>query len=183
MILDKGPYDGYVFDRNDPKGLARVRAILPGVFTDSERRDIPTPWLFPKDQATGEKRGDFNPPDKDAEVNVHFINGSPENGRYSLGHWAEGQTPVGAVASSDGDNKVYDDGILRVERDNREASKGYRFTHVPTSTLLIEFDANTMRLKVVAPTSLDLEAIGEVSVTAAAVTINGRLVEKSGEPI
>lgn len=175
--LTKGPFDGYVVDRNDPKGLARVRASLPG--TEDEK----TGWLFPDDRALGDKKGEFNPPDKGAEVNVVFIEGNPNNGRYRLGHWGEGEIPSGAVASDDGDHKVFDDGVLRVERDERSASKGYRLKHSPTDTLLMELDANTLRMKVVAPTSLNLEAVGEVRITGGAVSINGRPVLKSGEPI
>lgn len=178
MPVDEGPYDGYVYDSNDPKGLMRVRAVLPG----TDEGDQPTSWLLPKDKALGPGKGEASAPDKGAEVSVEFVSGNPENGRYSLGHWGEGEVPTGASVADAGDHKVYDDGVIRVERDERAATKGFRVKHADGATLL-EYDANTRRFRVFPQTSLDLKVEGELKIEAPAVTINGRIVLPYGDPI
>lgn len=175
--LTMGPFDGYVSDRNDPKDDGRIRAVLPGVVDDK------TGWLWPDGVATGENQGEFNPPKVGALVNVIFIEGNPNNGRYKPGHWPQGKKPMGAtVTADDGDNKVFDDGVIKVERDERGASKGFRVTHVNGDTIL-EYDASTGRIRLYSPTSVDIKSLGEINLEAAAVTINSRPVLKSGEPI
>jgi len=177
--LDKTS-DGYVTDRIDPKGVGRVRANLPGKMDE-------TAWLFPEDAALGDGKGEFNPPDVGAEVNVWFVAGNPENGRYRKGHWGikdDGSTevPEGAVVTANGDQKVYEDGIIRVERDNRSGTAGIRFKHADGTTFA-EYDAVTRRLKFNAASGIELETLGEFSVDAGRATINGRVVADSQEPI
>ena len=178
MALNDNPYDGYVYDRNDPKGLMRIRAVLPGI----DEGDEPTGWILPEDSALGPGKGDANVPDKDAEILVEFINGNPENGRYRRGHWGEGEVPSEASVSDDGDHKVFDDGVIRVERDERSSTKGIRVKHAD-GTILLEYDANTRRMRLAIPTSLDLKVEGELKIEAPAITINDRIVMPKGDPI
>lgn len=175
-----GTYDGYVVDRFDPRGLGRVRASLPGVLKE-------TGWLIPEDAASGDGKGEFNPPDIGAAVNAWFVMGHPDNGRYRKGHWGikdDGSTevPSGAVVTAAGDHKIYDDGILRVERDDRSGTAGLRFKHADGTTFA-EYDAATRRVRFYAASAVELETLGEISMDAARVTINGRVVADSGEPI
>jgi hypothetical protein len=176
MPIDPGPHDGYVAEREDPLGIGRVRATLPGVVNDV------TSWLFPLGAAKGEGKGNIAPPDLNAEVTVWFLRGNPDNGRYVEGHWARGNAPVGAVVSNAGDNMVYFDGVIKVERDERAATKGFRVSHADGSVVL-EYDAGTRRMRVYSPTSLDLKADGEIKIEAPAISINERPVLKTEDPI
>lgn len=178
MPLNEPPYEGYVYDRNDPKGLMRVRVVLPGLDED----DQPTGWLLPRNAALGPGKGNASVPHKGAEVSVEFVNGNPEQGRYTWAHWGEGEVPSDAVVSDDGDNQVYDDGVLRVERDERSSSKGIRVKH-SDGTILLEYDANTRRMRLALPTSLDLKVDGELKIEAPTITINERVVMPKGDPI
>lgn len=173
--------DGYVIDRLDPKGIGRIRARLPGVMDE-------TGWLFPEDAADGDGKGEFNPPDVGTEINAWFVAGNPDNGRYRKGHWTindDGTTkvPSGAVVTADGDNKVYDDGILRVERDDRPGTAGIRFKHSEDGTTFAEYDAVTRRLKFSADSAIEIETLGEVSISGGRVTINDRVVADNQDPI
>ena len=175
-----GPHDGYVIDRMDPKGVGRVKAILPGVV------DAPTGWLVPLGASKGDGKGDFNPPDLNAEVCVFFLRGNPENGRYITGHWGlkDGGTevPENAVVTSAGDNKVFDDGVFHVERDTRVGSMGFRVSHSDGTTVM-EYDATTRRLKIHATSAIEIEATAEVKISGAQVTINNRVVMPTPDPI
>jgi len=171
---------GYVSSRIDPKGLGRIRAQIPG-FLDGE-----SSWLWPFGVATGIGTGDFNPPDVNTPVAVFFFNDNLDNGGYLLGYWGSPggvkEIPDGASVSENGDVKIYDDGILRIERDSTPGTKGIRIKHSDGTTLL-EYDANTRRMKLFASTSVELAATGEMKITGGAVTVNGRRVLSSGDPI
>lgn len=174
--LTKGPFEGHVAEREDPLELHRVRAIIPGVI------DGKTSWLIPIGAANGPGKGEANTPDLHAEVYVVFLAGNPDNGRYWPGHWGKGEVPSGAVTAASGDHKIYDDGVIRVERDERASTKGIRIKHADGTTL-IEYDANTRRVRLYQPTSLDLKVDGELKIEAPVITINDRPVLPTGDPI
>lgn len=74
-------YDAFVFDNEDPKGVGRVRATIPGIAN-------PTAWALPVGTFGGtNRRGLFSVPPKGASIVVYFNQGDPQAPRYLGGYW------------------------------------------------------------------------------------------------
>lgn len=114
---------GSVLDRQDPKGLGRVRAKVQGLFEQG------TEWLTPLTQSGGSPgKGAFDPPLKNAAIYVFFPLGSVEEGVgfYISGGWGKkADIPEGAVVEGDRQRAVTEDKEWIIARDDRTNSKEY----------------------------------------------------------
>lgn len=81
-------YDATVVDNNDPKGVGRVRAEIPGLGR--------TPWALPVGTFGGtNRRGLHSTPPVGATIAVYFHQGDPQAPRFMGGYW--GSTVEGAA--------------------------------------------------------------------------------------
>lgn len=148
-----GPYDGECMDNQDPEGLQRIRAYIPGIASDG------TEWAFPMDRTGGRKwevpktRADYlamNPSqDRPGDcVQVFFSPGEPELVHYAPGHGGKIQVngatlkevPSICQSLAPADfTKVYvlmETPSYLVYIDERTDSRGFYVVHKPTGDTL-----------------------------------------------
>lgn len=178
---------GTVVNREDPEGLYRIKARIPGQVDETD-------WAAPFGFATGNKRGGgpIVPP-LGAPVAVFWFGGHINGiAGYFPGVFFRGKIPSGNVVSNDGkDCFVWQNDRLRVEVDARTASAGLRITNLqevggvdgPGTAVSLELDLATGQAEIMATAGLKLRAIGQVDIIAPAVTINGRPVAPGSKPI
>lgn len=83
-----GKYRGVVQDNEDPRGMGRVRALVPEVLVDQL-----TPWALPCAPFAGAGAGQYTIPAVDSGVWIEFEAGDPARPLWTGGWWAEGQAP------------------------------------------------------------------------------------------
>jgi hypothetical protein len=92
-----GKYRGIVRDNQDPRGMGRIRALVPEVLDDQE-----SPWALPCTPYAGAGVGHYTIPPVDAGVWIEFEAGDPARPVWTGGWWAEGAVPesnAGTAAS------------------------------------------------------------------------------------
>lgn len=172
-----GLFVGYVVEREDPKGLGRVRACIPGVVEPK------TTWAMPLGGGGGgsKDRGDFAVPRQGAEVAVFFNQGDIDAPYYMAAQWGAGEVPEEAQKSPP-DNRVLATETFRVEMDETANGRRLRLTNRKTGDHL-EFDAEANTVTLQATTTLTLRATGAVRIEGTQVFVAGRVVRPIGEPI
>ena len=174
------PYEGIVVKRDDPLGIGRVRVQIPGEVEPESG------WVLPVGAWFGgaDKRGAIAPPPMGALVLVFFVGGDPENPRYLAGSWGEGEAPTGHEVTADGDAKIIQGERVRVELDDRGPTAGLRVTDRATGAgVVLEVDLVTRQVLISGVLGVSLSSAGAVRIDGATVTINGRPVAASGQPI
>jgi hypothetical protein len=83
-----GKYRGLVQENQDPRGMGRIRALVPEILDDQV-----TPWALPCAPFAGAGAGHYTVPAVDSGVWIEFEAGDPSRPIWSGGWWAEGQTP------------------------------------------------------------------------------------------
>ncbi|MES9852184.1 MAG: phage baseplate assembly protein V [Candidatus Thiodiazotropha sp. L084R] len=83
-----GKYRGLVQDNQDPRGMGRIRALVPEILHDQA-----TPWALPCTPYAGAGSGQYTVPAVDAGVWIEFEAGDPSRPIWSGGWWAEDQAP------------------------------------------------------------------------------------------
>ncbi|SFA78457.1 hypothetical protein SAMN05421688_0862 [Poseidonocella pacifica] len=83
-----GKYRGLVRDTADPRGMGRIRALVPEVLDDQI-----APWALPCAPFTGDGMGQHTIPPVDAAVWIEFEAGDPSRPIWTGGWWGEGQVP------------------------------------------------------------------------------------------
>lgn len=173
-------YFGQVIERLDPEVIGRVKVQIPGLI---ER----TGWGLPVGHPFAGKagKGEIEPPPLGATVLCGFEAGSIDRLFYFTGPWPIGGAPAGHAVTADGDNKVFVDEKLKIERDARIGTAGYRITDVATggAAVKIEMDLETLQVEVSSTLAVTVRAVGPLQLTGGAVTINGRVVLPTGKPI
>lgn len=173
-------YFGSVVARDDPDGIGRVRIRIPGLVDK-------TTWAFPIGQPFSGKAGlgEIEPPPLRASVLTGFEAANVEKPYYWGGPWPIGGAPAGHAVTASGDNKVFVDEKLKIERDARLGSAGYRITDVATSgaAIKIEMDLETLQVEVSSTLAVTVRTVGALQLTGGAVAINGRPVLPTGKPI
>ena len=180
-----GLHVGEVVDREDPEGLGRVRVRIPGLVEPASA------WAWPLGTVGGgsDRRGFFSVPEKGAEVGVLFHQGDVDHPHYLCGHWgkpdgqAEVPEPARGLSKADAPRVR----ALETERfllwfDDREGKEALVVKDKKSGDQ-IEFDGKGMGITVKATSALMLKADGMVSIDAAVVQINGRLVMPGTKPI
>lgn len=87
-----GRYRGEVTDVDDPKGIGRVRLLVPEVLMD-----VQSGWALPAFAVTGDGSGMFAVPPIGAGVWVEFESGDTARPVWVGGWFAEGAVPGGAT--------------------------------------------------------------------------------------
>ena len=176
-----GMFIGFVVDRNDPEQLGRVRCCIPGVMEPHG------PWAWPLGTVGGgsRNRGFFAVPETGAEIAIWFNLGSPEEPYYLAGHWGRpsGHSEVPEEARrTPPDNRVLATETFRVELDETIGRRRLKLTNRKTGDALV-FDAEENSVSLEATTAITIRAIGAIAIEATQLTLNGRVVRASAEPI
>ncbi len=180
-----GLHVGEVVDREDPEGLGRVRVRIPGLIEPASA------WAWPLGTLGGgsDRRGFFSVPEKGAEVGVLFHQGDVDHPHYLCGHWgkpdgeAEVPEPARGLSKEDAPRvRAFETDRFLLSFDDREGKEAF-VVKDKTSGDQIEFDGKGMGITVKATSALMLKADGMVSIDAAVVQINGRLVMPGTKPI
>lgn len=176
-----GMYVGYVTHREDPEGLGRIRACVPGVLEPHSS------WAWPLGTAGGgmKDHGLFAVPAVGAEVAIFFNQGDVDAPYFLSAHWGkpEGVSEVPEEAQvSPPDNRVFATPTFRVELDESEGARKLRLTNRKTGDHLI-FDAEENSVTLQGTTAITLRAVGAISIEGTSVTIGGRVVRPIPDPI
>jgi len=180
-----GLHVGEVVDREDPEGLGRVRVRIPGLVEPASA------WAWPLGTLGGgsDRRGFFSVPEKGAEVGVLFHQGDVDHPHYLCGHWGkpDGQAEVPEATRGLSKEDAPRVRAFETERfllyfDDREGKEAF-VVKDKTSGDQIEFDGKGMGITVKATSALMLKADGMVSIEAAVIQLNGRVVTPSQKPI
>jgi len=179
--LRLGLYVGYVTDRNDDAQLGRVRVCIPGVIEPESA------WAWPLGTVGGgsKDRGFFAVPEKFAEVAVFFNQGKEDAPYYLPAHWGKpgGESEVPAEAQRNPpDNRVFATEHFRIELNETAKRRKLKLTNKKTGDALT-FDAEDNTVTLEATTALTLKAVGAISIDAPLVTIAGRVVRPTADPI
>jgi uncharacterized protein involved in type VI secretion and phage assembly len=176
-----GLYVGYVTNRRDPEKLGRVRVCVPGVLEPESA------WAWPLGTVGGGSKdaGFFAVPEEGAEVGVFFNQGNVDQPYFVASHWGrpQGASEVPEEAQQDPpDNRVLSTKTFRIELDETEKSRKLKLTNKKTGDhLVLDAEENTVTLQ--ATTALTLRAVGAISIEALQVTIAGRVVRPTADPI
>lgn len=180
-----GLYLGEVVDREDPESLGRVRVRIPGLVEPSSA------WAWPLGTLGGgsDRRGFFSVPEKGAEVGVLFHQGDVDHPHYLCGHWgkpeseAEVPEPVRGLSKEDAPMvRAFETGRFLLLFDDREGKEAFVVKDKKSGDQ-VELDGKGMGITVKATSALVLKADGMVTIDAAVVQINGRLVMPGTKPI
>jgi hypothetical protein len=176
-----GFYIGYVTDRGDPDGLGRVRFCIPGLIEPFG------PWAWPLGTMGGGSKdvGFFAVPEVNAEVGVLFHRGDPDAPYYLAAQWGKpsgvSEVPVEAQKSPP-DNRVFATETFRIELDESQGSRKLQLTNKKTGDFLI-FDAEDNTITLQGTTAINLVAVGAISLTAANIFLNGRVLRPIADAI
>lgn len=171
---------GSVVDRDDPKGLGRVRVRVPGFYEPAG------PWALPLGTlGAAPGIGAWFIPPVGAEVVILLSQGDPDHPYYLTSNWTIENVPdeaKGPDGKGDPDVRVISSGDFALVMDERPTSKSLRLLHRPSGDV-VEYDGLIRQWSIVATTSIALKSIGQIDIQGTVVTINGRVVLPTGEPI
>lgn len=199
-------YTGDVVERADPLKLARVRVRIPGLI------DEKSAWAWPMGTFGGglkQRQGLKMVPKLGAEVSVFFKLGDLDHPYYLAGNWglpdvddAEfnetpggGQSPpIEDAIDAEGEELSAEDApdvhVLETDSflmifDEREGEDGNGsfFIRSKKSGDNIEYDGEQNAWLVNATQAIQLNSKGSVSIDANIVTINGRQVRNTTDPL
>lgn len=176
-----GLYVGYVTHRDDPEQLGRVRVCIPGLVEPYGS------WAWPLGTSGGgsKDRGFFAVPEVGAEVAVFFNQGDVDEPYYLAAHWGkpDGESEVPEEARrTPPDNRVLATETFRVELDETEGQRKLRLTNKKTGDHLV-FDAEANAVTLEATTAITIKAVGAIRLEAPHITIGGRAVRPTADPI
>jgi hypothetical protein len=189
-ILDGGPpavdlrflglHLGVVTDIGDPEGLGRVRLRIPGLVEPASG------WAWPLATGGGGAAGCglFAVPPVGADVGVLFAQADPDAPFWLAGPWGrpDGQSEVPFEGQAGPAVRVLSTPTLAVVLDERAGAQVLRLVNRRTGDTVV-LDVATHTISIEATTELRLRAVGRISIDALSVTINGRPVAPSAEPI
>lgn len=163
---------GVVVDREDPKGIGRVRVRIPGLI------DERSAWAFPLGAPGGgsKNRGLWWIPEVGAEVAILFKNGDIDHPYYMVANWgAPGGTAESPDASDGGDPDVraFGFGPYDLVIDTRDGRKKFRIVDSDASDNVIEFDGVTRTLQLSSTVGIQIKSTGTIDIQGLVVTING----------
>lgn len=186
-----GIHEGEVVENNDPKGMGRITVCVPGITPDDGGA-----WFFPTGMPGGgaPARGTFDVPDVGASVNVFFLGGDPDKGRYMAGPWGRpgGQTAIpSAAASAFAEDPsetrlvrvIHENKLFQVVNDEREGRsrlyinlKGSGEDLDLGSAVMLEFDAEAKTVAISGTAAITLRSAGIVDIQGSVIQIGGRKV-------
>ncbi len=177
---------GKVVDRNDPDGLCRIRAEIPGLMQR-------TPWARPRGGGS-EKRGKADVPPLGSDVYIQFVNDDPRMPVYDQADYGyvNGKKEV-FPEHTDPDVHVFGIGLFRVVLDNRTPSDPDRPRTLRIKMVKevngseediawIEFSENNS-IQVFAESAIGIEAGAILNIDAPVVQVKNRKVMNISRPI
>lgn len=180
----RGMHIGVVTTNEDPKGLGRVRVRIPGLIEPQSA------WAWPLSVGGGAKdRGLFFPPETGAEVAVWFKADDADCPYYIPAQWGApgGQAEVPEPARLAGANaqqvKVLETETWRITLDDRSGVNSKLLIENKDTGDRIEFDGATAGISIEGKTAVVIKAIGVIQLEALQITLNGRTVRPSSDPI
>jgi hypothetical protein len=190
---NRAPYEGLVVKRDDPQGLHRVKILIEPTWVPHGKWVLPLKGGF----NGGPKKGSFVSPPLGAPVSVVFLNGAAENPRYIVGHHGIGEIPLVddtqpqsednpplAELTPDGDNKVWQDERIRIEVDARPDTYAIRISDLQNNTTnVVDIDLHSGQLGINAPLGILLKSTGHIRIDATLLTLQGRPVLNTEDPI
>ncbi len=102
-----GKYRGVVQDNEDPRGMGRIRALVPEVLDDQV-----TPWALPCAPFASAGAGQYTIPAVESGVWIEFEAGDPSRPIWAGCWWAEDETPT----NQDDDGQVPAMKVIRSEQ-------------------------------------------------------------------
>ena len=165
---------GYVTDRDDPEGLARVRVCVPGLLEPS------SPWAWPLGTVGGGSKdcGFHAVPEIGAEVAIWFNQGAIDRPYYLPTHWGIDELPPEATV----DNRIFSTPTFCIELDETEGQRKLKLTNRTNGDHVL-FDAESNTLAIQGTTEITLKTTGRITLEAAEVIIAGRVVRPVSEAI
>lgn len=179
-------YRGVVTANDDPKKIGRVRFRVPGLI------DPQSAWAHPFTVGGGNPgRGIYFVPEVGAEVACWFHQGDVDHPHYIGGVWnAPGgastlnERITGKSAADAPKVKVIETERWLIVMDDSADTGGYLIQDKLSGGLdAIEFNGLTRALTIKATSSITIQSLGQIQIQGLSVTINGRPVLPSGEPI
>lgn len=182
-----GPFAGTVVDRQDPRGLHRVRIHVPGFLERSA-------WAAPFTMGGGApQRGGHVVPSVGADVVVWFLGGDPERPVYAAANWglppAGSEMPVDARDTDQAElvqTMQLGSLVITVDERERDAEAGtgqlFKIEDQVTGDLLL-YDVQEQGWLLRGSSSVEIEAVGVLRLTGTQIFLNGRLLLNVGGPI
>lgn len=185
-----GIYHGEVVANDDPLGIGRVRVCVPGLLPDDGGG-----WFLPFGMpGAGTQRGMWDIPDVGSEVDVFFLGGDPDKGRYTGGNWRNRDD--GRDVPSNVETAIQEDGVAASVQLKVWQSKSFSIVHDDrggkerfflksnsrgedinsSSALMIELDEASGVMSIVAPSGILIRSLGLVDISGTAIQIGGRPV-------
>lgn len=179
---------GIVTDASDPKGLGRVRVMIPG-FIEPESE-----WAMPVGGISGEPgEGFYAVPSPKTHVIVFFNGGDVDSPYYMAGPWTlpKGETKVpteiATAIAEDGPDvstqlRVFETKSFVLTFDERADNQFLQLRHKASGDVL-EVDGKNRGIRIAGTTAVVIEAAGFLKLNGLAVSINGRPVMPGSKPI
>lgn len=180
QLLYPFSYPGKVVDNEDPRGLHRIRASIPGLIEK-------TAWAFPRTMGGGSpQRGGHVVPAVDGDVIIDFLGGDVESPVYTGGWWGE-PTDGSEMPTLAKDNKanahkiqVLQIGQYQITVDERGGEGKGKLTIEDTiNGDGIHMDGEKGAMEIRASSVLILKADGLVDIVGGQVQLNGRIIRPS----
>jgi uncharacterized protein involved in type VI secretion and phage assembly len=175
---------GVVVNVNDPKGIGRIRARVPGL-ADA------TAWALPfaLAGAGGSLGGAFVVPPVGHEVVIHYKNGDPDHPYYAPANYGapngkprETPTPVRDLPPEEVPQvAVFEWGTYVVAIDDRPSKRALYLRDKRTGDE-IQHDGEHGIWRIKGTSGVFIESDGRVQIEGATVVINGRVQREGPEP-
>ena len=170
-----GLHIGAVVSNADPLRLGRITVRIPGLIEPESE------WALPLGTGGGkDRRGNFNVPEKDAEVGIFFKGGCVDAPYWIGANWGligttpEVPLPVRTITPSDAAKvKAMESEHFLVVIDDRAATKGVYLQDKVTGDC-VEIDGVKQGVRIKGTYAVMLESDGQVEISGLKVRINGR---------
>jgi hypothetical protein len=185
-----GFFAGVVTHNNDPLMASRIRLKVEGLLEPHSG----WAWPFAMPGGGDTQSGSYNVPKVGAEVLVMFLGGDPDYPRWTYGSWgtpngvSDIPEPARTILAEDGPEaaqliKAYEDDRFQIFTDMREEkgrfmirSKRQDGEDLSGPALAIEMDDEAGTLSLSAPTGININTLGAVTINGLIVSMNDRMV-------
>ena len=192
-----GFFSGVVTHNDDPLMASRIRVKVVGLLEPHSAWS----WPFAMQGGGDTQSGSYDVPKVGAEVTVMFLGGDPDYPRWTYGAWGEPQgvtdipEPAKSILSEDGPGsahliKAYENDRFQIFTDMREdkgrfviRSKRQDSEDLSGPALALEMDDEAGTLSLSAPTGINLNTLGAVTINGLMITMNARVVVNVPKPI
>lgn len=181
------PYPGVIVRVDDPEKIGRAKVRVPGLI------DPESGWALPMTIGGGnDAHGIYFPPKAGSECLVFFSHGDVDHPYYIPANWhaprgqgsqlnsrITGKSPAEAVKV-----KIIESERWLIVLDDTADTPAFLISDKQSGGLdQIEFNGLTRALTIKGTSQITIQSIGQITIQGLNVTINGRVVLPSGEPI